>query len=280
MKEKKQKVYTFKKLNMLIPVLLVTVFMLVASTFAWFSMGGSATSSGATGQTEGSPLNASYLVYYKDGEGITQQTAFSTNAIEMHTYDSVFTKKNKNNPLVVRIVIHAPQLYNANENGTVTFVLSKATIAQAQDVESNGSRYSRYITSAVSFAVVMEDTSINPTTADDIYSNAYTTYFQQFSQTNETPVFKNNVTTQCFVKNNASGAETDKETSLTFSVSYTTSDWKVVNGDNALVFLLLINYDKTLIEDSGFAAASIQQGVDITSNVTYFENDLEKLTID
>ena len=223
---------------------------------------------------------ATYKIYYKNVDGQVQETDI-LNDVEMHTYDSIFTSKNVYNPVAIRIQITSPSLYEAstNENSTLTFKLSKKSIASSEGVESNASRLSHYMSSIMLFSLQPEAADNNPRTKEEIYSNIYDSYFESFSNKVATPIYKNGVEVQSFVTNTTGEAgENDKVDELSFITTYNRDSWKPSDDPHTLIFYLLINYDKSRVETDHFTTTDFSQG--IIQLVSEIKNDLDVITVE
>lgn len=264
-------------------VLVAICLMFVAvSGYAWFSNNKKVEASNMSVKVGVDDVVATYNVYYKNVDGQVQETDFLSN-IEMHTYDPVFTYKNVNNPVVVRIQITSPSLYEASteSDSSLIFKLSRSVIEDTNEVEGNRKRTSHYISSIMDFGMAIEDSDNNPRTIEEIYTNAYNKYFSPYSAKEVTPVFNTTTITnaQTFVTNTtgAAGAN-DKVEELSFTLNYNINSWKPSDNPHTLIFYLLINYDHDRVKVDGFAETDLSKGV--VTTVSELKNDLAVITVE
>ena len=294
-------IYGTKNQPLIVSLLLITIFLFVSSVYAWILFNDSVSNSPMNGNTEYDPIKATYEIYYKDQMGQTQlREGFprdEEDPFEMHTYDSVFVQKNEYNPVILRVIIESPDLLEAaqdNQTKTMTFQITKKTIADSVDensqtIHGNAWKDSFYFTSVISFAATLEPSTVDLSGSDtqdmeNIYAAGYSYFFDVASANDPTPVFKNGITFVSFVKDsqrpqNVNPTNNDKSEVIELSVSYTKNDFREIDdsGVNKLVVYIAMNYDRELLINGGFAAVTLTQGLDILAAT--FATDLELITI-
>ncbi|MCR4660503.1 MAG: hypothetical protein K5765_00705 [Clostridia bacterium] len=255
------------------------LFLFVTSVYAWFLLTDTATQGPVNGMTEYDPIVATYDVYYKNMNGDVISTDFDDDEISMHTYDSVFRYKNTDNPLVVRITIESEDLYNAastDSDSTLTFIITRKVITGNN---SNALASSLYFSSVMDFGMAIERSNFGTSTdleGEDYYSEAYSQYFTNTSDTDPTPKFVDSVTSKTFVKD-TTDKDSEKETTITFAMTYNKNDFKTIGEKTVLVYYLLVNYNQDVLEVGNHVAADFAEGLDLVA--TTFATDLDKITI-
>lgn len=256
--------------------LLLSIFSLIGAfalllvavgSFAWYATNKNASVANMSLKVGADDVFATYQVYMKDDDGNVVSNKTLSDEVVVHTFDSVFTAKNRYNPIFIRITVTSDSLYSSS---TVSSKNMNFTISR-QDIQAADSVTSRYFTSVMQFAMALESPSASYDDATDLYSTVYSEYMQNYSNTDPTPVFKNAASPQSFVSGNS------KLDSISFNLSYTSSSWKNNNGTHELNIFLMINYGRDLIVDGGFASSDMSAGLD---NIAIgFTSDLDTITI-
>lgn len=294
-------IYGTKNSPLIATLLIVTIFLFVSSVYAWILFNDTVSNGNMNGGVEYDPIKATYEIYHKNQEGTTLLIegfpGDGDDPIEMHTYDSVFVQKNQYNPIIIRVIIESPDLLDACQDGsskTLTLSITKKTIADSVDGENNpvhGNAWkdSFYFTSVMNFAAMVEPRNIvltgnSETVYETIYHAGYDNLFDPVSNTDPTPVFKQGVTAKSFVKDanrpsNVAASTNDKSEEITLQVTYTKDDFRIIDNTDVkkLVVYIAVNYDRELLINSGFAAVTLSQGLDIIA--AEFNTDLEIITI-
>ena len=257
--------------------LLLSIFSLIGAfallvvavgSFAWYSSNKNTQTNGLSLTVGCDDVFANYNVYMKDDDGIVVSGLTLDDTIVIHTFDSVFTAKNQYNPVFVRITVVSASLYanSSASNDNLTFTIYRQNIAAADSVTSY------YLTSVMEFAMAAEDPSVSYANDTAIYTANYSSFFQDYSNVDKTPVFKNAANAQAYVSGNT------KASSLVFNVQYNQSSWRNNNGTYELNIILAINYSRDLMESGNFASSSLSSGLEnIAIN---FASDLDKIVLE
>lgn len=252
-------------------LIVVALLSISAISYAWLTRNRELESQGQTMQIEAQGVLAeTYSVYrYNNEENYIDEITTDTNIYEMEPYDSIFTERNVNTPLLYEITLkNVPKA--SETNITVSLECSESSWSKVED----DAGYTSNI-------VYSECASINTINAWATSHGKTPLSLGWSTQGDKDSKFDTAVS---YFR--AEGTETTFVTGTAPSFTKrTTMDYPItVSGDEngKAVVYLIIDYDKDLVEAQGiFGFNSIDisaQTIDLFRSMIPFENDIIRIS--
>ena len=289
----KKILYSAVSMLLILALLVLSVFVYLNSSFGWFATNKTTDGNGQDIEIEKFEAQARYYVYIYDskeststtsvihytGEGL--QTDPSITSIDMQFYDTIFKKRNRYTPAIIRIELYELQ----KTSGTVNVLIKRNTSVSSTVTSGDKVLPSNYLTNAIRFSISQSKhwynsdasalfTSIDSTLYQEIVENEDYTSGQE-QDINGDAYMKGNseIFVSSFSSNNGSLTSFTKSDYISLSVPFQQSD--IVN--NTLNIYLYLSYDKDLVDCFGITGISsnssaIGQTVDL-------QNDIDELLI-
>jgi len=236
-------------LSFLVSFLAISI-MLICSffTFAWFANSRDSSVAGLDVHVE--DVKALYIkdyYVYRYSDDSKAGVLDTSDHIHLSSYDTVFTDRNNNTPIIIKFVMEGATISNG-DNFTISIDCSSALLENNKIVSS--------LSNIVQFKCGIISALDNVSNANTIYTTSKTF----FGDTNNT------FSSATFVSG------TTKNNTISLSVSGYTS------GTNLTIYLQL-NYDSTLVNsylESNQGSSSVN--IDLLGQIINFNSDITELT--